>query len=76
MKRARLLTDPTQPTHFAITLTLQEGKTAEFIYNDRNLARQHWDQLQGQGVVAGLAIRQYDYKEYTRNEKDTTSERL
>jgi hypothetical protein len=73
MKRARLLVNPELPTHFAISLTLQEGKTAEFVYNDRAIARQHWDQLQGSGTVAGLAIKKYDYKEYNLDEKNTTS---
>ena len=71
--RARLL-DSGRAREYRIRLTLQEGRTAEFIYNDREIARQHWDQLQGTGVVAGLAIKTYDYSEQEQaREKNTAS---
>jgi len=70
--KAALLKDRAQKYLYRISLNLQEGKTAEFIYNDRAIARQHWDQLQGSGVVAGLAIRTYNFYEEAVNEKNTT----
>ena len=74
MKARAALLDSGTPKRYRIQLTLQEGKTAEFIYNDREIARQHWDQLQGTGVVAGLAIKSYDYKEEDlKREKNTAS---
>lgn len=74
MKTKAALLDSGQAKKYHIILTLQEGKTAEFIYNDRSIARQHWDQLQGTGTVAGLAIKTYNYKEEDiKNGKNTTS---
>ena len=74
MKARAALLDSNTPKRYRIILTLQEGRTAEFIYNDRAIARQHWDQLQGTGVVAGLAIKTYDYsEEELKREKNTTS---
>ena len=73
MRKAALLKNLKEPTLFRIRLKLQESKTAEFIYNDRAIARLHWDQLQGSGVVAGLAIKEYEYIEEHDNVKNTAS---
>lgn len=60
---AALLTG--SPRLFRIDIVLQEGKTASFEFNDRQIARNHYDHLQALGVIAGLAIRQIEFKEIT-----------
>ena len=62
-QRAALLKDSTKPQSFHITLQLQEAKTAEFIYNDRDMARNHYEQLRAQMVCGGLAIKQIGFRE-------------
>lgn len=64
-KNPALLTNPATPRLFRIDLRLQEGKTASFEFNDREIARTYYDQLQGIGVVAGLAIKQIEFTEIT-----------
>jgi hypothetical protein len=61
-QRAALL-DNGSPKSYEIHLKLQEGKTARFVYSDRFLARSHWEQLQGLGIIAGHAIKAYEFKE-------------
>ena len=61
-QRAALL-DNGAPKSYEIHLKLQEGKTATFSYSDRFLARSHWEQLQGLGIIAGHAIKAYEFKE-------------
>jgi hypothetical protein len=62
-QRAALLANGSTPKNYEIHLRLQEGKTAVFTYSDRFLARSHWEQLQGQGLIAGHAIKDYEFKE-------------
>jgi hypothetical protein len=58
-----LLKDPNKPSRFRIDLTLQEKKTAKFEYNDRFMAREHYEQLRAQGVCGGLAIKSIEFTE-------------
>ena len=58
-----LLKDPARPAQFRIDLTLQEKKSARFEYNDRAMAREHYEQLRAQGVCGGLAIRSIEFTE-------------
>jgi hypothetical protein len=55
---------------YRIELGLQEGKTAEFNYSDKFLARTHWDQLQGVPVIGGHAIKSYKFIELNYEEKN------
>jgi hypothetical protein len=63
MKKAALLDNPEAIKQYEIHLRPQEGKTATFVYSDRFLARSHWEQLQGQGIVGGHAIKGYEFRE-------------
>jgi hypothetical protein len=62
MKTSKLLTDP-KPGTFRISLRLQESKTVDLVFNDRFIARTHWDQLHAQGVFSGLVIKEYKFDE-------------
>ena len=62
-QRAALLDTAAEPRRYEIHLRLQEGKTVTFTYSDRFLARSHWEQLQGSGMIAGHAIKDYEFKE-------------
>jgi hypothetical protein len=55
---------------YRIELGLQEGKTAEFNYSDRFLARTHWDQLQGNPMIGGHAIKTYKFIEINYEENN------
>ncbi len=61
-KTPALLQDPTKQT-YQIEMQLQEKQTARFEYSDRDMAREHYEQLRAQGVVGGLAIKQIEFKE-------------
>lgn len=62
-QRPALLKDPTKPQSYHISLKLQENQTAEFIYSDRDMARNHYEQLRAQMVCGGLAVKQIDLVE-------------
>jgi hypothetical protein len=62
-KTAAILRDPQKPRKFQIDLRLQEQKTARFEYNDRDMAREHYEQLRAQGVCGGLAIKHIEFME-------------
>jgi hypothetical protein len=64
-QRPSLLDSSQGHRQYEIHLKLQEGKTAIFTYSDRFLARSHWEQLQGQGMVGGHAINGYEFREVT-----------
>jgi hypothetical protein len=63
-KPAALLQSKDAKRVYRIRLVLQEKQTAEFTYSDRFLARTHWDQLQGTGLIGGYAIKNYEYDEF------------
>jgi len=72
MKKTAVLLEPkTAKKIYRIRLTLQERQTAEFIYSDRMMARSHYDQLQGTGIVGGYAIKSYSFEEETVDDTET-----
>lgn len=62
-QQASLLKNPERSHRYRITLMLQEGKTVEIIYNDRDLAEQQWHLFQGVGVYTTLVIKKYLFEE-------------
>jgi hypothetical protein len=70
-KTAALLEPKTAKKIYRIRLTLQERQTAEFVYSDRMMARSHYDQLQGTGIVGGYAIKSYSFEEETIDDTET-----
>lgn len=42
---------------YRISVILQEGRTCEFQYSDRDMAESHFVQLQAQGIIGNYAIR-------------------
>lgn len=42
---------------YSISIELQEGRTAEFNYSDRDMAETHFLQLQAQSIVGSYAIK-------------------
>lgn len=62
-KTATLLDNPTVPKTYTIKLLLQENKTAEFNYSDRNMARAHWDQIRAHNVVGNHAVKRSEFIE-------------
>ena len=67
VKKAALL--QVQPNDVTIQITLQEGKTCRFVYSDRNMAREHFEELQFRGVVGGVAIRNIEFDRAKTDEK-------
>ncbi len=51
------------PKTYTIKLLLQENKTAEFRYSDRNMAQQHWDQIRATNVVGNNAVKSSEFVE-------------
>ena len=45
---------------YTVTVELQAGRTAEFTYNDLELAGNHYDQLQAQQIVGHLGIKRIE----------------
>ena len=62
-KRALLLKTDSENTIYRIKIRLQEGRTAEFNYSDRVMAREHYEQLSFHGVIGGVAIREINLEE-------------
>lgn len=62
-KQALLLKSDTENSIFRISIKLQEGRTANFDYSDRHMAREHFEQLQFHGVIGGVAIRDIKLEE-------------
>jgi hypothetical protein len=60
-KKSALLSGLPVLKSWTIKLTLQEGKLIDITFNDRQIAETHWNQLQAQGIIAGLAIRKYEW---------------
>lgn len=42
---------------YSLTVELQAGRRATFSYNDEELARNHYDQLQAQQIIGHLGIK-------------------
>ena len=61
MKKSALLSGVPAAKSWTIKLVLQEGKLIDITFNDRDIAENHWNQLQAQGIIAGLAIRKYEW---------------
>ena len=59
-KTATLLSTPKS---YTIRLLLQENKTAEFVYSDRNMAEQHWLQIRAHNVVGNHAVKKSEFVE-------------
>lgn len=68
-KKPKLLTSPNALETYRISLRLQESKTVTLEFNDRFIARTHWDQLHALGVFAGLVIKEYKFDEVTHTEE-------
>ena len=62
-QRPALLKSNETRSQYRIEMRLQEGRTAEFIYSDRHMAREHFDHLRTVGVVGGVAIRHIEFME-------------
>jgi len=62
-KRATLLKSDAEKSVYKISIKLQEGRTANFEYSDRYMAREHFEQLQFHGVIGGVAIRDIKLEE-------------
>jgi hypothetical protein len=60
-KKSALLSGLPVLKSWTIKLSLQEGKLIDITFNDRQIAETHWNQLQAQGIIAGLAIRKYEW---------------
>jgi hypothetical protein len=56
-QRAALLKNADEKDIYTIKLKLQGGHWATFEYSDRFLAREHYDILTAQGVLATVAIK-------------------
>lgn len=63
MKKSALLTGVPAAQSWTIKLSLQEGKLIDITFNDRSIAEAHWNQLQAMGMIAGLAIKKYEWVE-------------
>ena len=62
-KTPTLLDNPAQPKTYIIKLLLQENKTAEFRYSDRNMAQAHWLQIRVHNVVGNHAVKSSEFVE-------------
>jgi hypothetical protein len=58
---AVLLDNPDMSTTYRIQIRLQQGRTARMEFNDRDIARAHFDFLRSTGVCGGLAIREIEF---------------
>jgi hypothetical protein len=63
MKKSALLTGVPAAKSWTIKLSLQEGKLIDITFNDKMIAENHWNQLQALGMIAGLAIKRYEWIE-------------
>jgi hypothetical protein len=61
MKKSALLSGVQAAQTWTIKLSLQEGKLIDITFNDRVIAENHWNQLQAMGMIAGLAIKRYEW---------------
>lgn len=62
MKLKGALLGETAPTKTEITLELQGGRTAIFIYSDPRMAREHYLELTALGVCGGYAIKNHQIR--------------
>lgn len=46
-------------------MTLQQGRRCEFLYSDRQLARDHFEVLRAVGVIGTWAIKEITFHEHT-----------
>jgi hypothetical protein len=60
-KKSALLTGVQAARSWTIKLVLQEGKLIDITFNDKGIAEAHWNQLQATGIIAGLAIKRYEW---------------
>lgn len=65
-QRAALLKTQDEKDTYQIKLKLQGGHWATFEYSDRFLAREHYDVLTANGVLATVAIKEAVFETRTR----------
>jgi len=70
IKQRGVLLGTNDKTKYKIDLELQQGRTATFIYSDRQMAKEHYAQLTAQGVVGGVAIRNHTFGEFDEKRKN------
>ena len=62
-KRAALLKSSEQDQIYKVTIRLQQNRWCEFAYNDKTMAREHFELLRTIGVIGQLAIKEIKFHE-------------
>jgi len=65
VKRSALLQPQQSDLTYRVAMTLQQGRRCEFLYSDRQLARDHFEVLRAVGVIGTWAIKEITFHEHT-----------